>query len=84
MSEYFFTQGAFKEFKKLTPPIQRRILEKMDYYSLQENCLRFADKLIDFRIGSYRFRIGDYRVVFDLEDEKIKILTIGHRREIYR
>lgn len=35
-------------------------------------------------LGSYRFRIGDYRVVFDLEGDQIVILRVGHRREIYK
>ena len=34
----------------------------------------------------YRARIGDYRIIytFDLEQNKIHLLAIGHRREIYR
>ena len=34
----------------------------------------------------YRVRIGDYRIIytFDLEQNKIHLLAIGHRREIYR
>ena len=33
---------------------------------------------------SYRFRIGDYRVICDIEGDEIVILRIGHRRDIYR
>jgi hypothetical protein len=40
------------------------------------------DHLVNFEIGSYRFRIGDYPVIFDLVDKKIIILTLGHGREI--
>ncbi|MDZ4853875.1 MAG: type II toxin-antitoxin system RelE/ParE family toxin [Nitrospirota bacterium] len=35
-------------------------------------------------LGSYRFRIGDYRVVFDIEGDEIVVLRVGHRRDIYR
>jgi mRNA-degrading endonuclease RelE of RelBE toxin-antitoxin system len=35
------------------------------------------------KLGSYRFRIGDYRVIFDLEKEDMVILRIGNRLEIY-
>ena len=31
---------------------------------------------------SYRFRIGDYRVVFDIDDNNVVILRIGHRKSI--
>lgn len=41
-------------------------------------------KLIDQELGQYRYRIGDYRVIFDIVGEDIVILRIGHRREIYR
>ena len=35
--------------------------------------------------GYYRYRVGDYRVVYSIEDEKIQIfvIAIAHRREVY-
>jgi len=38
----------------------------------------------EFALGSWRFRVGDYRVVFDIEGKKIIVLRVGHRREVYR
>lgn len=37
------------------------------------------------RSGQWRYRVGDYRIIADIQDDKIVILilTIGHRREIY-
>jgi mRNA interferase RelE/StbE len=46
--------------------------------------LKFARKLADPKIGSYRFQIGEYRAVFDVEGEEVVVLRIGHRRDIYR
>jgi mRNA interferase RelE/StbE len=43
-----------------------------------------ATRLTDSRLGSFRFRIGDWRVVFDIIDDRVMVLRIGHRREIYR
>ena len=43
-----------------------------------------ASKLIDETLGQYRYRIGDYRVIFDIHGQNIVILRVGHRREIYR
>jgi mRNA interferase RelE/StbE len=40
--------------------------------------------LTDPEIGTYRFRIGDYRVIFDLEGNDVIVLRVGHRKEIYR
>jgi len=79
-----FKKKAAKEVDKLPPQIRERILEKLKFYSLQENPLRFAEKLKDYRLGEYRFRVGDYRILFDLEDSKITILKVGHRKDIYK
>ncbi len=46
--------------------------------------MRHAEKLTQSDLGSYRFRIGDYRVVFDLEGEEIVVLRVGHRKDIYK
>ena len=37
------------------------------------------------RSGQWRYRIGDYRLICQIQDERLVILalTIGHRREIY-
>ncbi len=35
-------------------------------------------------LGTYRFRMGDYRVIFDVDDNKIVVLRVGQRRDIYR
>jgi mRNA interferase RelE/StbE len=37
----------------------------------------------DFR-GCYRYRFGDYRVIYTIISQEIIILRIGHRKEIYR
>ena len=46
--------------------------------------LRYAVRLSDSKIGQYRFRIGDYRIVFDLAENTIIILAVGHRKDVYR
>jgi len=79
-----FKKKAAKELEKLPLQIRKRILKKLKFYSLQENPLRFAEKLRDRRFGEYRFRIGDYRILCDLEDHRIIILKVGHRKDIYR
>jgi len=48
------------------------------------NPLRFAEPLKNTSLGQYRFRIGDYRVIFDVAQDKIVILTLGHRKDIYK
>ena len=79
-----FKKSAAKEIDKLPPYIRKRILEKLKFYAAQENPLKFADKLKDYRFGEYRFRIGDYRMLFDVKDKEIIILKVGHRKDIYK
>ncbi|MBU2109645.1 type II toxin-antitoxin system RelE/ParE family toxin [Patescibacteria group bacterium] len=82
--DYYFKESAFKEFKKFPKNIQRRILQKLDFYVSFSDPLDFSEPLIDKRFGEYRFRIGDWRVFFDLEKDKIIILDISHRKNAYR
>ena len=82
--EIFFTHSAFRQFKKLDRRIQKRIDEKLRFYLSQKDPLQFAEPIRDLRFGSWRFRIGNYRVLFDLKNNKIIILKIGHRKDIYK
>lgn len=82
--KYLFRLSAEKKFGKLDSQIQKRIIKKLEFIISTLNPLDFAEPLTQSKIGQYRFRIGDYRVIFDIEDETIVILTLGHRREIYK
>lgn len=77
-----YTRRAERDIKKLEPKTKDRIGKTLLRYS--EEPLRFAEKLSDPILGEYRFRIGDYRVVFDVEGDEIIVLRVGHRREIYK
>lgn len=79
-----FTKKSEKEFKKLPEVIKSRIVEKLDFWCQTEIPMRFAERLKEFELGQYRFRVGDYRITFDAEDELITVLTVGHRKDIYR
>ena len=46
--------------------------------------LDYAESLTDSTLGSYRFRVGDYRIICDIEGRDIVVLRIGHRRELYK
>lgn len=77
-----YTHRAIRDIDALDPAIKRRIGKTLLRY--EKDPLIFAEPLKDSALGSYRFRIGDYRVIFDLEGDEIVVLRIGHRREIYR
>lgn len=83
MYSYEFKIKALKQLKKLDKPVQRKIIEKLDLVS-KEEVLFNNKRLTKFKIGSYRLRIGDYRLIYDIDGKMITILLLGHRKEIYK
>jgi len=87
MFRFEYTKNAARDLRQMDRQVSTRILKKMDFFVRQKNPLEFAKKLKDPSLGEYRFRIGDYRVLFDVdEDGSLKILmilSIKHRREAY-
>lgn len=77
-----YTRRAEKDIRALDPAIKKQIGKAI--LKLKANPSKHAEKLTDPRIGTYRFRSGDYRVIFDLVGDDVVILRVGHRREIYR
>ncbi len=81
---YLFRPSAQKQFDKLDTQTQSQIVRKLDYFLTTPNPLTFAKRLTNMELGRYRFRIGDYRIVFDVIEETITVLAVGHRSEIYK
>ena len=82
--QWNFTKKSASQFKKLDKALQKRILNKLDWWCKKEKPLDFAESLVNSELGSYRFRVGDYRIIIDVEEDIIIVLAIGHRREIYK
>jgi len=78
----FYTRRAEKDIKKLDPSTKNHVGKSL--LKLQNNPSFYSEKLINSEIGTYRFRIGDYRVIFDIEGKDIVILRVGHRKDIYK
>lgn len=77
-----YTKTAVKDIKKLDKVVKRKIKIKIGAYS--QNPITQAKKLTDFSLGSYRWRIGNHRIIFDLDKKNIVILRVGHRKEVYK
>jgi Cytotoxic translational repressor of toxin-antitoxin stability system len=82
MYRIVFTQKAFKDLEQLDERTKLRIGKKIKEYA--KDHFRHGRKLTDPKIGTYRFRIGNCRVIFDISDEDIVILRVGHRRNVYK
>lgn len=82
-----FTKEALKKFKKLDKYTASLIVGWIR--KNLENCEnpRIHGKgLIENRSGQWKYRVGDYRIIALIEDEKVTILIVdvGHRKEIYK
>ncbi len=82
MYELIYSPHALKTLEKLDKSTQGRIV-----YALER--LRIRPESCDIKrlVGmlGYRFRVGDYRVIFDIDENKLKILVLklGYRKNIY-
>ena len=77
-----YTQRSAKEISKLSSDIKERIRKSLEKYA--DDPFLYAKKMVDSTLGTYRFRVGDYRIIFDIEDDEIIILRVGKREDIYR
>jgi len=77
-----YTRRAARDISKLQKDVKERIRKSLEKYA--GNPFSYARKMVDPSLGAYRFRVGDYRIIFDIEDNELVILRVGHRDEIYR
>ncbi len=82
-----FTILALRDLSHLPKKIAARIMTKMEWYAAQQDPLSFGKPLKDVRLGNYRFRVGDYRVIVDVQHSHISVLlvlAVRHRKDAYR
>ena len=82
MYELIFDDEALEFLNKLPKEVKRRIWDKLT--STKENPFHFFERLAGRT--DFKFRIGDYRVIADLDrgNNTIKVTIIGHRKNIYK
>jgi mRNA interferase RelE/StbE len=79
-----YKKPAVKEIQKLPKQIKKRLKLKLEWFASQSDPREFSKPLTKPADAQYRFRVGSYRILFDIEDQKIVVLYIQHRREVYR
>ncbi len=77
-----YSRKAKEDIDKLDIVAKKALKKKLELYI--KNPLPYAVKLKDSNLGDYRWRVGNYRIVFDMEDTIINVLRVGHRKEIYK
>lgn len=80
-----FTKKSQKELQKLDKPVQTQIIAELDRILLLNNPRGVGKSLTGELSGLWRYRIGDYRIIAELEDSifTVIVVRIGHRKQIY-
>jgi len=82
MYEIVFSEKARKQFLKLEKGIKKRIVNALERIRIRPES--YVTKLIGD--ASYRLRVGNYRVIMDIDKGQLIILVIkiAHRRNVYK
>lgn len=81
-----FIPAAAKELRKLDPQVARRIGEYLKEVVTRCNHPRERGKALTANLtGLWRYRVGDHRVICNIEDDRLVILVVRvpHRRDAY-
>jgi mRNA interferase RelE/StbE len=81
------TRTAEKQIKKLSRTAQRSIQRFMrERLRSAENPRQWGKPLHGEKRSLWRYRVGDYRLICDIQDEKLVVLVleVGHRKDVYR
>jgi mRNA interferase RelE/StbE len=79
-----FSKGARKQFIKLPIDVQKRIQTKINDLAIEPR--PNGIKKLQGDDNSYRIRVGEYRVVYEIEDDVliVTIIKVKHRSEVYK
>lgn len=81
-----FTDRAKKQLKKLDKHTAALIIGWLEKnVEGSENPRQHGKALVENKSGQWRYRVGNYRIICEIQDTEIIVLVleIGHRREIY-
>ncbi len=79
--EIIFSDKALRQLKKLEKIVQGRIIAVLERIRIRPEA--YVTKLVGD--PGYKLRVGDYRVIMDIDNKKLTILVLkaGHRKNIY-
>lgn len=81
-----YTPKAVKQLQKMDKHMRKLLFAWIDRnLQLCEDPRQHGKALAANRKGQWRYRVGDYRILADIQDERVVILVleIGHRKNIY-
>jgi mRNA interferase RelE/StbE len=81
-----FNPDAARDLRKLGSNAERAILRYLrQRIATTDDPRRFGHALTHDLKGLWRYRVGDYRIVAEIRDDRfvVVVVTVGHRREVY-
>ena len=84
MYRVVYLDSVEEDLKKLDRPVLKRVLDKIEKH-LAKDPKNLGKALTGPFKGLWRYRVGDFRVIYRISEDEILILVlrIGHRRNIY-
>lgn len=82
-----YAETAKEQLRKLDKQTARRIVDFMDERIAGQQNPRSTGKALTGPLDSlWRYRVGDYRVICDIQDGALRVLVVqvGNRRDVYR
>lgn len=81
MYDLIFSETATHQLHKLERVLQERIISALERIRIRPEA--YLKKLVGY--SAYRLRVGDYRIIIDLDQNKLIILVLkmGHRKNVY-
>ena len=84
MYRVFLERAAEKQLKQLSAKLHDRVIAAVQ--ELTENSRPTGCRKLTGAKNDWRIRVGDYRVVYEIDDaaQEVRVNRIRHRREVYR
>lgn len=79
-------ERAVKELKQLDRQAQKEIIQYLkSRIATEESPRRFGKALLGNKVGLWRYRVNDYRIICQIEDNALVVLVLktSHRKEVY-
>jgi len=77
------TPSAARQLRKFDPPVRRRLQAAIELLAIEPRPPA-TTRLVGGG-GEWRARTGDYRIVYEIEEDRLLmlVLRVGHRRDVY-
>jgi mRNA interferase RelE/StbE len=84
--DVFLTPEAQGDIRRLDPSVQARVLDRLEWMGKNADLMRHQTLRGEEWGGCFRYRLGDHRIIYllDRATNKLMVLKVGHRRDVYR